>query len=93
MELENVLLQDRVDRLQAELEKNKRQLDETKRVEKLLKNQVDHLLKFAYSDDRCAEKNLVIMEKQKEIKKLQKRNRELKKHINFLYRKTLKIRF
>ena len=90
MELENVFLEEEIRKLRDELRKAKVQ-------ERKLKDQVDHLLRFVYSSDTCADKDAIIQKKQEEIKKLKQRNKDLRQHINFLYKKTLekstKLRF
>lgn len=86
MDLETVLLKDNVQYLQRELEKTRKELEKTKRLEKILRSQVDHLLRHAYSEDNG------LAEKQKEINRLQKRNRELVLQIQAIQQKTTKLR-
>jgi len=88
MELENVLLSANIQNLQSELEKTRKELEKTKRLEHILKNQVNHLLRFAYSEDNSTE----LAEKQKEINRLRERNRELLDQIQFIQQKKTKLR-
>ena len=80
MELENVFLRDQLDRVQA-------QLKTSEENEKKLKERVRHLLNYAYSKDSAELQTL-----KKELKKVKRLNKQLKQHINFLYKKCTKLR-
>ena len=80
MELENVFLRDQLDRVQAQLKKSEEN-------EKKLKERVRHLLSYAYSEDNAELQTL-----KKELKKVKRLNKQLKEHINFLYKKCTKLR-
>lgn len=83
MELENVFLRDQLDRVQAQLKKSEEN-------EKKLKERVRHLLSYAYSED--SEDNAELQTLKKELKKVKRLNKQLKEHINFLYKKCTKLR-
>ena len=80
MELENVFLRDQLERVQA-------QLKTSEENEKKLKEQVRHLLSYAYSEDTAELRRL-----KKELKKIKQRNKRLKEHINFLQKNCTKLR-
>ena len=84
MDLENVFLHEQIRKLRDELQKAEAQ-------ELKLREQVRHLLRYAYSD-KCSEKDAIVREKEEEIKILERQNSELRKHIDFLYKKSQKLR-
>lgn len=82
MDLENVFLTEEISKLRKQLEKSEA-------TEKKLREQVAHLLRYAYSD-KCSEKDAIVREKEEEIQRLERQNSDLRKHINFLYKKSQK---
>tara|TARA_B100001287_G_C22627252_1_gene503190 strand:+ start:252 stop:497 length:246 start_codon:yes stop_codon:yes gene_type:complete len=80
MELENVFLRDQLERTRAKLKASEEN-------EKKLKERVQHLLSYAYSEDTSELQGL-----KAELKKVKRLNKQLKEHINFLYKKCTKLR-
>ena len=90
MELENVFLQEQIRKLRDKLQKAEAQ-------ELKLRERVSHLLSYAYSD-KCSEKDAIVRKKEEEIKRLERvlrqselQNSQLRKHIDFLYKKSQRL--